>query len=136
MWAPKGWREHPGLVWLTGRPEPLWSDDVRVLVEEIPEGRPEFRPGDRVKTRMGTDATVLHCFKSGGTWWVAITLADDAPGTAPLVRSPANLRPVPRETSRLIRVTGPEDEVGAVVKGVTSWNETYRHKVRVEVVDE
>lgn len=115
MWAPRGWRELPGMVAFSGKPEPVWSDDVRVLVEEIPEGRPSFKVGDRVglygiSSRYTVFASPFPC---GDEWRVPVS--HDGRNYSASVTS-AELTLVPTETSRLIRVTGPEAGVNETVQ--------------------
>lgn len=126
MWATRFWRSE-GSQWL--RDEKSGTYDVRVLVQEIPEGVP-FKAGDRVRTHS-TKATVVHCFAHDGLNWVAVVLDDDPPGRAPLVRAADRVTRIPPETSRLIRVTGPQD----YMENALSRIEGVAKPCRVEVVD-
>lgn len=108
---------------------------VRVLVQEIPEGRPDFAPGDRVRRPLHeyTGEVVGHPFidhKSGG-WRVPVYVCHE-----PNYRAwpCGGLTKLPREITRTIRVTGEEAAVNEVVSQAQRAPQRV-FDVRVEVSD-
>lgn len=107
---------------------------VRVLVQEIPEGMPEFRPGDRVRETDCDEEFVIDGppYRSHvhGRWWMPTTCGNTL--------CCEDFTKLPPETSRLIRVTGPggSDAVDVALDMFKDFLREWTRGVRVEVVDE
>lgn len=138
MWAPKGWEKDMGFRVFESAPS--GPDDlapIRVLVQEIPEGMPDFRPGDRVWS-AGEVVEIVgwpQRARGDGDWIVPISRQFHF---ACVVAN--SLTKIPPTVTRLIRVTGPKDGVEIATNNLLGktlgFHPIYPEGVRVEVVDE
>lgn len=111
----------------------LCTDPVPVLVTSL-DGAPDFEPGDRVRSRGATTGIIAtHPQQlADGTWVVVV----EWPGNALAVMDadPECLTKLPRETSVLLRVTGPDH---MVIQSVASYQRNWEEAgVRVERVED
>lgn len=109
MYAPVEWYRQP---YPSLRDDVSGFNPVRVLVTEIPEGMPAFEVGDRVRYRpAGTVSEVMHHpIHVHGEWYVPVATAGYHSATLEMWLC-EHVQPLPREITRTIRVTGPEDDV-------------------------
>lgn len=116
MWAERDWECGAGAGLFISPPVvPSDTGVVPVLVQEIPEGMPDFKPGDRVSWGKGCDYGACSTiaappYLQGETWRVPLANGNTYPCDL--------LTKLPRETSVLLRVTGPEEEVDMAAKYV------------------
>lgn len=128
MWVTRGYFEDRGVSFGCHREPSSAINPVRVLVQEIPEGMPEFGPGDKVRVLERAAHTEVdgYPYKSPhGGWWVPLTNGE--------VHHVHDLTKLPPETSRLIRVTGPNENALDVAESAALRS---HYGVRVEVVDD
>lgn len=114
--------------------------DGCIPVEQIPEGRPDFEPGDRVRSMAGGDAEVLTYPQHVGSrdWWPMVVRTDS--GSARVWDAASKgLTKLPREKTVVLRVTGPEKDVAEAEHRLAYSYESEHervHSVRVERVDD
>jgi hypothetical protein len=135
MWAPKGWEGG----WMSVHPVTIGPSDIPVLVTSA-EGMPDFAPGDRVQFR-GYDEDIVYevegvYLDKDGRWAVVLYSHD---GDEWDCTYPCHLTKLPREVTKLVRVTGTEDGVERTVQAMTS-DHAFRVAtdtgVRVEIVED
>jgi len=133
MWAPKEWKKvSVGAIRIDTHNYAI--DTIPVIVTSA-EGMPDFKPGDRVRVRHRDGATYVdgYPYKSPhGGWWVPLTSGE--------VHHAEDLTKLPREVTKLLRVTGPESAVAFFCKEGTRGSGVYTgdgpYNVRVEIVEE
>lgn len=110
------------------------SDPIPVLVTDA-ESMPDFKPGEMV-SRLQLDLhgeVAAYPFRDAvGTWRVPVY---DAEHIRYWCWPASSITKRPRETSKLVRVTGPEDNAECLVRGLMGRASDYQG-VRVEIVEE